>query len=234
MRVSWLGLCALCFVSVPTITGNAYGAETPAVTRVEEDWIAYVEQPDEDISAPQITNIISPTLSADEVFGLVQLNHRSEPSFRAGGIQLQSWVGESKHDQVDADVSGTLRFRKDKLQYTVVMETDVARLRFSVKSGRSKSWGQFPREELALFAPMQNPSLAEYDPQVSVDNTSINVGAHRVVLMAQYQVRYYSGNQLVKTDNTVRYLHRYKDLVEFVSLEEYEKNEEYFNIEITE
>jgi len=81
---------------------------------------------------------------------------------------------------------------------------------------------------------MSNPSLAEYTPQVSVENTSINVGAHRVALMAMYEVRYYSGDSLVKTDKAVRYLHRFKSLVEFVSLEEYEQNEEYFNIEITE
>ena len=234
MRIFCVGLCAISCWSALIETGAVYGAEAIPVTRVEEDWIAFIEQPDGDVSAPQITNIISPTVSADEIFGLIQLNHRSDPTFRAGGIQLQSWIGEVRNDYLDGDVSGTLSVHKDKLQYTVVMETGDSKLRFSLTSGKSRTWGRFPKSDFSVIAPMQNPSLAEYDPQVSVDNTSINVGAHRVVLMAQYRVRYYSGNQLVKTDDTVRYLHRYNSLVEFVSLEEYEKNEEYFNIEITE
>ena len=77
-------------------------------------------------------------------------------------------------------------------------------------------------------------TFEKYQTQYSVDNTFINHGAHRVALMAQTEVRYFSGTGLIHTDDTVRYPHRFRELVEFVSLEEYEQNEEYFNIEITE
>lgn len=236
MRFSCRWLCALFSLAGLTVdSSEALSAEPEVtITRVEEDWVAFISRPDSDAGAPQITNIISPTGTVDNAFGLFELNHRSSPSFRSGGIQAQSWVGDFRNDYVEAGVSEGLKVTRDKLEYTVVMEASSGQLKFSLKDGKSKTWGRFPRSELTSVITLSNPTLAEYTPQVSVENTSINVGAHRVALMAMSEVRYYSGDSLVKKDETVRYLHRFKNLVEFVSLEEYEKNEEYFNIEITE
>jgi hypothetical protein len=105
---------------------------------------------------------------------------------------------------------------------------------FALKNGRSRTWGKFALDGVTASAPACGITLAEYDPQFSVDNTTINVGAHRVALMYQKETRYYSADGLEVTDTTSRVIHRFKEVVQFVSLAEYEQNADYFNIEITE
>lgn len=204
----------------------------PTITRVEEDWVVYIKNPDADAGAPQITNILAPTSSLEGAFGLVELNHRSAPSFDNGGYQVQSWVGETLSQYRESVEHAAFRNQYDKLTYTVSMETAADSYVFGIKDGRSRSWGKFAEEELTSSVPADSLSLAEYDPQFSVDSTSINVGAHRVEVMYQREVRYYAGDTLVKEDNTPRIIHRFQEVVQFVSLEEYENNEEYFNINI--
>ncbi len=52
--------------------------------------------------------------------------------------------------------------------------------------------------------------------------------------MFQVRVRYYNGNTLLRTDSQPRVLHRFQDLIQYVSLEEYEQNSEFYNITIEE
>ena len=122
----------------------------------------------------------------------------------------------------------------DKLVYTVAMEVAGNSLKFSIKDGKSRTWGRFARNGLTATVSSDAATLEKYDPQFSVDNTTINVGAHRVELMYQMATRYYSSSGLEETDNTPRLLHRFQDKIQFVSLEEYELNSDYYNIEITE
>ena len=53
-----------------TATGTI---DQSAILRIEEDWIAYVSNPDAATAAPQIVNVISPTQSTDGVFGMIRL-----------------------------------------------------------------------------------------------------------------------------------------------------------------
>lgn len=227
-------LFTLILGSQVALSGENNGQDMKQVVRVEEDWAVYILRPDAETSAPQITNVIAPSASMKSAFGLFQINHRSEPTFQNGGIQVQSWLGDKRNDFQNAWKSNSLDKVRDKLEYTVVMETDEQKVTFSLKNGNSRTWGKFPESELKAVAPASGVTLEEYDPQFSVDNTFANVGAHRVGFMAQYRVRYYAKDGLVRTDRTLRLPHRFQRTVEFVSLEEYEKKEEFFNIEITE
>jgi len=141
MRCSCRWLCAFFSFAVCIFdSGDALTAEPEVtITRVEEDWVAFIARPDSDSGAPQITNIISPTGTMDAAFGLFEMNHRSAPSFRSGGVEVQSWVGDFRSDFVEAGVSETLKVTRDKLQYTVVMEATGQQLRFSLKGGKSKT-----------------------------------------------------------------------------------------------
>lgn len=229
--IPWL-LCSLFIAKASPCC--ALDLPGPDIVRVEEDWVSYIRNPDFNSGAPQIANVISPNRSTELAFGIVELNHGSSPNFRAGGYQVQSWIGESNYDFAISEETNLLRTDYDKLEYTVAMERTDNRLKFTLKNGRSRTWGRFARTGVSAVTPSFNVTLKEYDPQFSVDNTTINVGAHRVELMYQKEVRYYSADGLYKTDTNARVLHRFKEVVQFVSLEEYEQNSDYFNIEITE
>ena len=219
-----------------TLNQSASASELPEpeIVRVEEDWVAYIQNPDFASGAPQIANVISPTRSTESAFGIVELNHGSAPNFKSGGYQVQSWIGGTNHDYAFSQETNVLRTDYDKLEYTVAMERTESALKFILKDGKSRTWGRFARTGISAMTPAFNVTLKDYDPQFSVDNTTINVGAHRVELMFQKEVRYYTAEGLQRTDTTPRVLHRFKEVVQFVSLSEYEQNSDYFNIEITE
>ncbi|MEO2015769.1 MAG: hypothetical protein ABGZ53_15515 [Fuerstiella sp.] len=203
-------------------------------TRVEEDWVAYIRNPDDSVGAPQIANVISPIPSTSGAFGMVELNHRSQPTFQDGGYQVQSWIGEYNNSVVFSEETNLLIRDYDKLEYTVGIELSGDNLEFFLKDGKSRTWGRFARDGIHADTPADGVTLADYDPQFSVDNTTINVGSHRVELLYQRETRYYSSDGLELTDSTPRVIHRFSDLIQYVSLEDYEQNEAYYNIEITE
>ena len=211
-------------------------ASEPASTivRVEEDWVAYVRNPNSDTCAPQIVNFLSPTGTAVGPFGLIELNHGSKPDFRSGGFQVQTWVNDTKYSHASSSETSRLSRNYDKLTYTVAMEINGDHLRFSLKNGGSRTWGRFATTGIIATAPRYSLDLSNYDPQASVNNTTVNVGAHRIDVLAQLETRYYNSTELLKTDTTDRVIHRFQDLVSFVSLEEYELNTDEYNIDITE
>ncbi|MEQ9411016.1 MAG: hypothetical protein RIK87_25115 [Fuerstiella sp.] len=232
-RLSMCRLLATVSVLITVHSASAVDLTVPVV-RVEEDWVAYIRNPDANLGAPQITNVIAPKATTEGAFGMVELNHGSQPDFRSGGYQVQSWIGEIRNDHVFSEESAVLRYDYDKLVYTVAMEISETSVSFTLKDGRSRTWGRFAQHGVTAMAPASGLTLQDYDPQFSVDNTTVNVGAHRVALLYQRETRYYSAAGLEVTDNTPRILHRFKNVVQFVSLQEYEQRQDYFNIEITE
>lgn len=210
------------------------GLSMSDIVRVEEDWLVYVKNPDPDADSPQIVNVITPTGSTDGIFGLVELNHSSAPSFRGGGHQIQSWQGEHSVTQLVTQENALLSRDYDKVEYTVAMELDGEFINFELRNGKSRTWGHFAKQGIVAPVARGEIDMTNYDPQMSVDNTTINVGAHRVEVMYQTAVRYYSVRGLEHTDDTNRVIHRYQSVVQYCSLEEYESNPQYYNMEITE
>ena len=94
--------------------------------------------------------------------------------------------------------------------------------------------GRFASSGIRADVPKDGVTLGDYAPQFSVDNTTINVGSHRVKLLYQRQTLCLSANGIELADSTPRVIHRFAELVQYVSLEDYEQNEAYYNIEITE
>ncbi|MEZ6062497.1 MAG: hypothetical protein R3C19_19300 [Planctomycetaceae bacterium] len=221
-------------LALAVLPACAVAQEAPTIVRIEEDWVAYIRNPDAAVTAPQIVNVISPAATTDAAFGIIELNHASQPDFQSGGFQVQSWVGSTRNEFVFSSFNAPLMHAYDKLTYTVSMEIADGQIAFGLKDGRSRTWGRFAQTAVRARCPAEGVTLADYDPQFSVDNTSINVGAHRVEVLYQTETRYYSASGLESTDTTDRVIHRFRELVQYVSLEEYEQNADNYNIEITE
>lgn len=221
------------------ITGTTGETAAPKAFRIEEDWVVLVRNPDPETCAPQIVNMMSPDPINETSYGLFEINHGSSPHFLAGGIQVQAL----KHDQLiskqNANSTRTISRSYDRVSYTVSMKkTDDGQLVYQMKNGRSKTWGRFASAATDLKAAHTTDldSLNQYVPTHSVKNTSVNVGAHRVELMAQQEVRWYdSDGKLIKQDTTVRYPHRYAETVQDVTFAEYMANlDTLYTWEITE
>jgi hypothetical protein len=195
----------------------AMGQVVGTVMKVEEDWEMVVLEPSPDITAPQITCLISPVGNIDGVYAALELNHGSMPDFSSGGLQLQAWNGESwitVRDYADT----TLQNNAEVVTWTTRMsiEEDIIgdgnnldELTFRVANGNSTSWGLFGTEgTFKLSIDSELTDLNGYSPAVSVANSGIGFGSQRVERLVLKRVRYYDDSgTLLFEDTTQRVVH---------------------------
>ena len=227
------GLCArrvgllltgLCLASA---SNSLQAEEERTLIKVEEDWEALITEADEDSCSPQIINVISPVQTLSGLYGMVELNHNSFPTFNEGGIQLQGRTGEDLNWARSFAYDRRLRHSYDRLQYTVGLRVlqeeyfDNADLLLIVKKVASKSWGNLNNDVMVLGLRMEDATLDDYSPEFSVASSSVHVGAHRVASMYMKECRRYYSNGDVETDTTVRYAKRYVEVEGAIMLDYY-------------
>ena len=66
--------------------GQAQGVN---VQKIEEDWELVVGTPDAAVAAPQVTCTIAPAGNLNGLYAVLELNHRSQPSFQC---VLSGWA----------------------------------------------------------------------------------------------------------------------------------------------
>ncbi len=213
---------------------SSFGQEERRVVRVEEDWVALIRSPDSGNTTPQIVNVISPGGAHSDLTGIVELNHSSQPSFQAGGYQIQAWNGSSLQAAERGSEYRSLYQSMDRVEYTITMEKTDHGLSFGIVNGKSKSWGRFAHHGDCVTPGADNVSLEQYRPEDSVASTNVNVGAHRVEILYLKAARRHFSNGDVESDDTMRVIHRFQELVEVVSLSDYDRDADFYNIEIDE
>jgi len=189
---------------LPTSPGD-----TPIV-RVEEDWVIEIGTPDPADHAPQIVGVISPRNDLEGVHAVLELNHVTQPSYVAGGMQLQRWYGPDILDYRFHPSDNLLATENEVIRYTMVMRISNGRLRFSVTNGSSQTWGAFGSyRQLYTSVPTQASDLTGYSPLTSIQHSRVGYASHRVKKYALKEVRYYSATGLVAVDPTERNVHQY-------------------------
>lgn len=205
---------------LPFVSATAEDNERKLI-RVEEDWMVLIEETDRNATSPQINNVISFSSSQTSLYGMVELNHGTSPSFRSGGIQVQARNDEDVIAQSSWREGYTLNEDFDRLEYTVTLFHHCERTYVGIKNVRSKTFGDSGGNEIrAQIASWEKP-LTDYRPDHSASASSVNVGAQRVATMCMPRVRYYYSNGDIETDETVRYAERYRTSQTTVNLEEF-------------
>lgn len=180
-------------------------AQTPAGTdEVQEDWELVIRDTSPDETAPQIAAIISPIESIDAEYGVLELNHTTQPDYVDGGIQLQRWYGDDVMSYCPPTAHDRLNTAGEKITFTMTMKLTGTNLVFGVINGKSETWGDFggttgnwKSQTMANYA-----DLNRYDRQVSVTHSRIGFASNLVQTFKQTGVRYYINGALVKTDTT--------------------------------
>lgn len=229
IRMAFIGL----FLGHASTTTYADDSERRLV-RIEEDWVALIAEPDPSTSSPQILNVIAPSQSTTGVFGLIQVNHRDQPTFNEGGLQVQVRRGSGLIGAAQSNRTATLSRTNDSLKYTVAMQLTETGIRFELLNGTSRTWGRFAQSPVAVTVTDGESTLEDYTPEFSTENTCVNLGAHRVELLYLNTIRRTFDNGDVVTDTTDRVLHRYQLKVEDVARAAYEENPDDYTMDITE
>ena len=196
------GLLAVLCVVPPVIA-----TDTPeGITRIEEDWEIQIGTPSPDESAPQITVITTPYLDLSGPYAVFEINDLTLPEFSGGGLQLQSWFQDQNIGLTHHGVTSVLSTIDERITYTMRMSVSDGLLRFQVINGISTTWGNFGGNgslwPLDVGTTLQN--LNTYRPDSSVRLSRCGFAGQLVKSLVLKRVRYYAGEELVKTDEQSR------------------------------
>jgi hypothetical protein len=203
-RGSWARTGGALFgVLALAITAWAQDAVVP-YDRIEEDWEIVVSEPDPDAHAPQLINVMSPTGDLSEDYGVLELNHCTQPDYVEGGLQLQFWSNDEYQLNYTPQPSLLLAIPNETIRYTFVMSIENGQLKYRVRHGTSQSWGTFGGDNFVVSRPARRPDLSAYTPAVSTSKSRVAFAKHRVERFVLKRIRYYKNNELVKWDWTDR------------------------------
>ena len=179
------------------------------VVRVEEDWELVVATPDPDSDAPQVTCVISPQGNLDSYYATFEINHQSELTFEAGGLQLQIWEGEALIGDKAYPNRNILATAGETIAWTQSVEVDDGVVTFEVTNGSSSTWGTFGGQGyLKAMLPTELNSLSDYSPSVSIHDSGVSYASNRVTSLTLKSVRYYDAEgNLISEDSAEKIVH---------------------------
>lgn len=150
-------------------------SESPKVLQIEESWELHVGEPDAKRCSPQVSLVMSPGEDLSGIFFVFTLNHRLLPNYLPGGMQVQSWNGDSPVATADGSATGTMNQSNDVVRWIQRLKIDDGELSFEVIDGTSLSWGPFGNDgSLRLTVPSSLDGLNGYRPAVSIAQSQVS------------------------------------------------------------
>lgn len=176
----------------------------PPVTKIEEDWVIQIGDPDAGSTAPQISIVTTPYDNLQQPYTVFELNNVTLPDYYGGGLQLQSWVDNYNTGSVVHDNFSSLSRQGEEIKFTVRMRMNGSSLRIRVVNGTSETWGSFGGTRMFQDLNTTLTNLNGYSPDNSAKFSRVGYAPNRVQLLQLKEVRYYSGTTLLRTDSQAR------------------------------
>lgn len=199
-RRTWVAASLVFFAALFLASTPAAGQSLfDPVIRIEEDWKLVLNEPNDVAEAPQFYTTMSPSDSLDWYYALVIWNYREFPEYVPGGLQLQSWLGDTRLRRRSVG-DALLSTAAETITWTQVLRTDGIELTFEVTDGDSLTWGEFGRD-MSIIEYAFLPDLSGYTTSQSVENACITYGANRVDLLVITEVRKYGPHGLISVDS---------------------------------
>ena len=187
---------------------SAVPALATDVIAIEEDWELTVQDPDTNSAGPQIVTVLAPLGHVDGVHAVFEINHRTQPEFTSGGMQLQTWNGEALLSYGNFPNPSLLNHSNETIRWTQRMRLEGSQLILEIANGISTSWDQFGGQGyLRKSVDTTVGNLNAYDPAVAVKQSGIGYAANRVGHLVLKEVRLVTSDGEVLTDTTVRVIH---------------------------
>jgi hypothetical protein len=201
----FVAVAATLFLSSPAF---GQGDDRPDITRVEEDWVAQIIEPDASIAAPQFTSVMTPDQSDPSTYFTVEFNHSTAGEFQPGGLQLQSWGNDQFIEATPRLIEDPLEQNDENLLWTQYMQVSDGQIRFGLKSMTSKTWREADVTEAVLSSGESVSHLNNYRIVDSSNGSGVGFADNRVGDMVLLEVRLYSGSVLVERHVLNRYIKR--------------------------
>jgi hypothetical protein len=164
---------------------------TPVIVQVEEDWELLVGEPNVLANAPQVSMVMTPFANIEGYHFLALLNLRTHPDYRAGGLQVQLWNGESLVSYHNSPQEELLHHTGETVAWTQRMQLSGGNVVFSIVDGLSASWGNFGGQGyLVASFPSTIDNLISYNPYVTLNESGITFAGNRVSSLTLKQIRW--------------------------------------------
>ena len=195
-------------IVVLALSVNPCWAQTPNVTRIEEDWELVVGVPSPASDAPQVTCVISPVGNVGSLHATFMVNHHDAPAFAEGGLELQVWNGQDLLVSNRYPDQSVMTTTGETVRWTQSMKIGPEGLVFEILGGNSTTWDNFGGEgNLKITVPTSLENLNGFNPEVSLEHSDVGYAANRVQSLVLKSVRAYAGDELVAEDTTPRVVH---------------------------
>jgi hypothetical protein len=179
-------------VAIAAVTASAQTLSN--VVLVEEHWELTIAQPEEDLSAPQTTMVMSPIGDLSDAHFLFILNHVNAPGFEAGGLQAQHWDGDNLVAESVANETGTLANTGETIRWVQRLSIEDGTLKFEVINGESGTWGQFGDGDLSFSIPTSLSKLNDYKPAISLGESQVSYAENRVTSLVLTKLKWVKSN----------------------------------------
>ena len=178
-RASLCWAVMTCFV---LLGADAACATDPTyVVRVEETWELNVGEPNLERNGPQISMVMSPCSHLDGYHFVFLLNHRTEPDYAAGGMQLHTWDGDNLVSHRNGPVGAALSHPDEAVTWTQVLTVQDGSVTCEVVGGQSTTWGSFGGQGyLRASVATGQTNLNAYYPAVSIEESMVGFAGNRV------------------------------------------------------
>lgn len=180
------------------------GFTGPDISKVEEDWVIEIGEPNADEVSPQIFVVSTPSGTLDGKHAVFEINNLVLPNFYGGGLQFQTWNGETNIGECHHSNFNALATQGEQITFTLKMRVTDGQVTFNVLNGHSTTWGDFGGDSLKLSHNSDVSDLTGYSPDKSVKFAKVGFGGNRVTKFVLKEVRYYYLGNLVTTDTTER------------------------------
>lgn len=197
-----VGFCLSIAAAIPATASDIQ------VVTIEEDWELTILDPDPDSASPQIACVLAPLGHVDGLHAVFEINHRTQPDFTSGGMQLQLWNGESLNAYGNYPNPSLLNSPSETIRWTQRMHLEGGQLIMEITNGASTTWGSFGGQGYLRHAvPTDLSNLNSYLPSVVVAKSGISYAANRVGHLVLKEIRLVTSNGDTHIDNTARFVH---------------------------
>jgi len=202
LRATAIGL-VFCVMAL-TAAHQAWGGDD-RIIRVEEEWALTVGTPDIASNSPQVVCAMTPFSNLNGLYMTFEINHRSDPDYVSGGLNMLVWSGEQRLVTKSGTNLRDLDTFGEQVCWTQAMEVRDGQLIFEIIRGQSTTWGAFGGQEslrASVAAPLSD--LSSYTPSVSTKHSGITFASGCVHKLTLKSVRYYRADGTGQVDATPR------------------------------
>jgi hypothetical protein len=206
LRPKLVSMLAGILASIALVPATGQTQEGTHVWRIEEEWELVVADPDSSTVGPQVTCTISPRGDLAGQYATFDLNHRSAPTFMAGGVHLHLWHGESRTATISRGSTAVLATPNETIRWKTVMTLQDGVLTVDIDDGTSATWGDFGNSVLySVNTTLTNLDL--YSADVSAANSGVGFASNRVQSLKLKRVTGHLSTGQTVVDSTERVVH---------------------------